>query len=50
MLFFFYHLPTFETKHRENKKTKLQLLLEIDYVRLFLFTSGYLLLKDQVSQ
>lgn len=33
----FYHPPTFSLKHREDGKTKLQLLMELDYVGLFLF-------------
>ena len=44
MLFFFYHPPTFETKHRDDHKTKWQLVKEIDYVGLILFTGGCLLL------
>ncbi|KAJ9151105.1 MFS general substrate transporter [Coniochaeta hoffmannii] len=42
MLFFFYHPPTFETKHEDDHKTKLQLIKEIDYVGLLLFTAGCL--------
>lgn len=42
LLFFFYHPPTFETKHREDHKTKWQLMKEIDYVGLLLFTAGCL--------
>lgn len=44
MLYFFYHPPTFETKHREDQKTKWQLAKEIDYVGIILFTAGCLLL------
>ncbi|KAF7564013.1 hypothetical protein G7046_g157 [Stylonectria norvegica] len=44
MLFFFYHPPTFETKHQEDHKSKWQLIKEIDYVGLILFTGGCLLL------
>jgi hypothetical protein len=44
MLFFFYHPPTFETKHQDDHKSKLQLIKEIDYVGLLLFSSGCLLL------
>lgn len=44
MLYFFYHPPTFETKHQEDQKTKWQLVKEIDYVGLVLFTGGCLLL------
>ncbi|KAM5351009.1 hypothetical protein ACJ41O_003732 [Fusarium nematophilum] len=44
MLYCFYHPPTFETKHRDDHKTKWQLIKEIDYVGLVLFTAGCLLL------
>lgn len=44
MLYFFYHPPTFETKHAADRKTKWQLVKEIDYVGLVLFTAGCLLL------
>ncbi|KAK7408047.1 hypothetical protein QQX98_009762 [Neonectria punicea] len=44
MLFFFYHPPSFETKHRADRKTKWQLAREIDYVGLVLFAAGCLLL------
>lgn len=44
MLYFFYHPPTFDTKHRDDNKTKWQLIKEIDYVGLILFTAGCLLL------
>ena len=43
MLYFFYHPPTFETKHKDDEKSKWQLLKEIDYVGLVLFTGGCLL-------
>ena len=43
MLFFFYHPPTFETKHQDDQKTKWQLVKELDYVGLILFTAGCLL-------
>lgn len=39
-LFVFYNPPTFHTKHRVDGKTKLDLLREMDYVGLFLFTVG----------
>lgn len=42
LLFFFYHPPTFETKHKEDRKTKWQLLKQIDYIGLILFTAGCL--------
>jgi MFS family permease len=44
LLFFFYHPPTFETKHQVDRKTKWQLIKEIDYIGLILFTAGCLLL------
>ncbi|KAB5539473.1 fungal trichothecene efflux pump [Coniochaeta sp. 2T2.1] len=44
MLFFYYHPPTFETKHEDDHKTKWQLVKEIDYVGLLLFTAGCLLI------
>jgi MFS family permease len=40
MLFFFYNPPNFEMKHRTDGKTKWQLLGELDYVGVFLFTAG----------
>lgn len=36
----FYHPPDFHMKHRADGKTKLQLLAELDYVGIFLFTAG----------
>ncbi len=39
-LYFWYKPPSFETKHRADGKTRLQLLRELDYVGLFLFTAG----------
>lgn len=39
-LFFFYHPPDFDMKHRIDGKTKLQLLGELDYVGIFLFVAG----------
>lgn len=44
MLFFFYHPPTFKTKHEDDHKTKWQMVKEIDYVGLVLFTGGCLLI------
>jgi MFS family permease len=38
LLFFFYHPPTFELLH--ERKTKRQLLKELDYVGIFLWTAG----------
>ena len=42
LLFFLYHPPTFKTKHENDHKTKLQLLKELDYVGLVLFSGGCL--------
>ncbi|KIW02240.1 uncharacterized protein PV09_06393 [Verruconis gallopava] len=42
LLFFCYHPPTFETKHKDDHKTKWQLLKELDYIGLLLFTAGCL--------
>lgn len=39
-LVIFYHPPDFHMKHRSDGKTKLQLLAELDYVGIFLFTAG----------
>ncbi|OBU00189.1 hypothetical protein VE01_01764 [Pseudogymnoascus verrucosus] len=43
LLFFAYHPPTFQTKHRIDGKTKLQLVKEMDFVGLFLFAGGCIL-------
>ncbi|KAH6898111.1 hypothetical protein B0T10DRAFT_543134 [Thelonectria olida] len=43
MLYFFYYPPTFETKHKDGHKTKWQLVKDIDYIGLILFTGGCLL-------
>jgi MFS family permease len=40
LLFLFYNPPDFEMKHREDGKTKLQLLGQLDYVGVFLFLAG----------
>lgn len=40
MLVSFYFPPTFKTKHREDHKTKIELLKELDYVGLTLFTGA----------
>ncbi|ETS79622.1 hypothetical protein PFICI_09475 [Pestalotiopsis fici W106-1] len=37
MLVIFYHPPTFDNKHGREGKTRLQLLMELDYVGLLLF-------------
>lgn len=39
-LFLFYKPPDFRMKHRADGKSKLQLLAEIDYVGVFLFTAA----------
>jgi hypothetical protein len=44
MLFVFYHPPKFSTKHADDHKTKWQLLKELDYVGVFLFTGACLIL------
>lgn len=43
-LFFFYKPPSFKTKHRDDGKTKRQLVAALDYVGLFLFLAGCILL------
>jgi MFS family permease len=43
LLFFAYHPPTFGTKHRDDGNTKMQLLRELDFVGLGLFSSGCIL-------
>ncbi|KXJ94799.1 fungal trichothecene efflux pump [Microdochium bolleyi] len=40
LLFLFYNPPDFEMKHRSDGKTKLQLLAQMDWVGVFLFTAG----------
>ncbi|ETN39002.1 uncharacterized protein HMPREF1541_07044 [Cyphellophora europaea CBS 101466] len=39
-MYFFYHPPTFNTKHGEERVSKWTLLRELDYIGLFLFTAG----------
>lgn len=39
-LWLFYHPPDFRMKHRADGKTKTQLLCELDYVGILLFTAG----------
>ena len=41
-LFFFYHPPTFHTKHG-SEKSKREMIKELDFVGLFLFTAGSVL-------
>ncbi|KAF2682522.1 MFS general substrate transporter [Lentithecium fluviatile CBS 122367] len=43
VLFFTYYPPTFTTKHKNDGKTKTQLIKEIDYIGLFLFVAGCVL-------
>ncbi|KAH8652088.1 fungal trichothecene efflux pump [Xylariales sp. PMI_506] len=43
LLFLFYHPPNFDLKHREDGQTRLQLLMELDYVGLLLFTAANVL-------
>lgn len=40
LVFFFYFPPAFKTKHRNDGKTKRELLKELDFIGLFLFTAG----------
>ncbi|KAI2469550.1 trichothecene efflux pump [Annulohypoxylon bovei var. microspora] len=47
LLFFFYHPPTFDLLH--ERKTKLQMLKQLDYVGIFLWTAGLTLLLLGVS-
>jgi MFS family permease len=42
-LFLVYHPPSFETKHKYDGKTKMQLVKELDFVGLFLFSMGCIL-------
>jgi hypothetical protein len=44
LLFFCYNPPDFGMKHRHDGKTKLELLGELDYVGVFLFTAAATLL------
>lgn len=44
LLFIFYHPPSFTTKHSEDHKTRLQLLRQLDYFGLALFTAATTLL------
>ena len=44
LLFFFYNPPSFDTKHEDDGKTRLQLLKELDYFGLLLFIASCLLL------
>jgi MFS family permease len=39
-LFFFYHPPNFDVKHRNDGKTRWQMVKEMDFLGIFLFISG----------
>lgn len=39
-LFIFYHPPTFATKHKNDGKSRWELLAKFDWVGLFLFIAG----------
>jgi hypothetical protein len=43
-LYLWYKPPSFETKHKDDGKSKLELLRELDWVGLFLFTAGCVLI------
>ncbi|KAI0839239.1 trichothecene efflux pump [Hypoxylon sp. FL0890] len=47
LLFFFYHPPTFDLLH--ERKTKTQLLKQLDYAGIFMWTAGLTLLLMGVS-
>ncbi|KAF2113794.1 fungal trichothecene efflux pump [Lophiotrema nucula] len=44
MMFIFYHPPSFETKHQLDKKSRLQLVMETDFVGLITFSAACTLL------
>ncbi len=44
LLFFFYFPPSFDTKYSVDKKTRRQLIMELDYVGLVLFSAACVLL------
>lgn len=39
-VFFFYHPPSFETKHKLDGKSRKEILKGLDYIGLFLFIAG----------
>lgn len=43
LLFYVDYPPTFETKHKYDGMTKLQLLRQLDYIGLLLFPAGCIL-------
>ncbi|KAI0881601.1 trichothecene efflux pump [Annulohypoxylon maeteangense] len=47
LLFFFYHPPTFDLLH--ERKTKMEMLKQLDYVGIFMWTAGLTLLLMGVS-
>jgi hypothetical protein len=47
LLFFFYHPPTFNLLH--GRKTKMQLIKQLDYIGIFLWTAGLTLFLMGVS-
>lgn len=49
MLSVFYHPPKFSTKHREDHKTKMQLLKELDYVGLITFSGACAILLMAIT-
>lgn len=49
LLYFFYYPPSFETKHREDMKSKRQLLAELDYVGVVLFTAACVLMLVAIN-
>lgn len=48
-VFFFYHPPSFKTKHEHDAKSKMDLLRKLDYVGLLLFAAGLTLLLMGIS-
>ncbi|KAF2496742.1 MFS general substrate transporter [Lophium mytilinum] len=49
VIFFFYHPPTFETKHREDHKSRMQIFKDTDFVGFFLFIVGCVILLIGIS-
>jgi hypothetical protein len=49
MLTVFYHPPNFVTKHQEDHKTKGQLLRELDYVGLIMFSGACAILLISIT-
>ena len=42
-LFLFYHPPQYKTKHAEDKKSKFEMIKEIDYIGFLLFVAACIL-------